>query len=89
MSPFLVFTRSIDDPDNNMTVAAENKVLIEAEGIWEAVEVLLMAYYVCNVQYPKECLNTYLFLKRSVLKVYDSQKLPTKVLILLSKINNL
>ena len=89
MSPFLIICGSIVDPDEEMMVAGENELLLNASGILEAVEMMLMVYYVCNMAYPKECLNTYLFLQRSVLKVFDSQKLPTKVLILVSELNAL
>ena len=89
MPPFIIINGPIDDPDNNFIMAGENEILAEAEGILEAVEVLLMMYYVCNIQYPKECFNTYIFLQRSVLKVFDNQKLHTKVLLLLSELANL
>ena len=74
MSPFLIICGSIVDPEEEVTVAGENELLLNASGILEAVEMMLVVYYVCNMAYPKECLNTYLFLQRSVLKVFDSQR---------------
>ena len=46
MSPFIVVN---DDPDNNFVVAGENDILTEAEGMLEAVEVLLMTYCFCYI----------------------------------------
>ena len=46
----------------------------------EVLITLLLLYFVCNVEYPKEFLNLHLFLQRYILKVYDSERLPTKLL---------
>ncbi len=53
-----------------MVIAAENEVLLQVEGILQAVESLMCMYYVSNIQYPKECLNTFIFLQRNILKAY-------------------
>ena len=42
-----------------MMVAEENELFIKASGILEAVEMMLLVCYVCNMAYPKECLNMY------------------------------
>ena len=49
-------------------------------GHTEALITFLLLYFVCNVEYPKECLNVYLFLQRYILKVCDNARLPTKLL---------
>ena len=46
----------------------------------EALISLLLLYFVFNVEYPKKCLNLYLFLQRYILKVYDRARLPTKAM---------
>jgi hypothetical protein len=89
MSPFIVIGGTVDEPNEEMAVAAENQVLLKASGILEAFECLMCIYYVCNVQYPKDCANTYMFLQRSILKVFDNQKVPTKVLILMSELDKI
>ena len=56
-------------------------------GHTEALITFLLLYFVCNVEYPKECLNVYLFLQRYILKVCDSARLPTKLLQFLNELN--
>ena len=68
MSPFIVFGGTFVEPEEEMVIAAENEVLLQVEGILQAVESLICMYYVCNIQYPKECLNTFIFLQRNILK---------------------
>ena len=49
-----------------------------AEDKWgghtSALTASLPVYFVCNtcIQYPKECMNVYMFLQRNVLNVYES-----------------
>ena len=68
MSPFLIICGSIVDPEKEMMVAGENELLLNASGILQAVEMMLMVYYVCNMAYPKECLNTFCFCSEVCLK---------------------
>ena len=75
-------------PDET-SVVAENQVIFKDVGFLDAIESMMMLYYICNVEYPKECFNTFLFLQRQVLKVHDTQKVPTKVLVLMSDIEKL
>ena len=74
------------EPEEEMVIAAENEVPLQVEGILQAVESLMCMYYVCNIQYPNECLNTFIFLERNILKAYT---VPTKVLILMSELSNI
>ena len=86
MAPFLIFNGSLEEPRGDISVAAENRVILQdATGIIEATLSLMFLYYVCNLEYPKECFNTFFFLQRHALKVFDTQKVPTKVLILMSE----
>lgn len=52
----------------------------------EALITMLLLYFVCNVEYPKECLNVFLFLQRYIFKVYDSARLPITLLQFLNKL---
>ena len=52
----------------------------------EALITMLLLYFVCNVEYPKECFNVFLFLQRYILKVYDSARLPITLLQFLNKL---
>ena len=66
-------------------VVAENQVLLKNLGFLDAVESMLMIYYVCNLEYPKECFSTFLILQRQAMRVHDTQKVPSKVLELMSE----
>ncbi len=46
MSPFIVFGGSLVEPEEEMAIAAENEVLVQVEGILQAVESLMCVYYV-------------------------------------------
>ena len=90
MAPLLVIAGTCDDPQPHETsVVAENQVIFKDVGFLDGIKSMMMLYYVCNLEYPKECLNTFLFLQRQVLKVHDMQKIPTKVLVLMSDIEKL
>jgi hypothetical protein len=89
MSPFIIIGGNINEPNEEMAIAGGNEVLLQAYGILEGFECLMCMYYISNVQYPKECANTYTFLQRSILKVFDNQKVPTKVLILMSELSRI
>ena len=57
------------------------------EGVHRSVDYFLLLYFVCYVEYPKECVNVYLFLQKYILKFYDSARLPTKLLQFLNELN--
>ncbi len=51
MSPFnIVFGGTFVEPEEEMVIAAENEVLLQVEGILQAVESLMCVYHVCNIQ---------------------------------------
>ena len=73
MAPFLIFNGCLEEP-GEQSVAAENKLILpDATDIIKATELLMFWYYVCNLEYPKECFNTFFFLQRHALKVFDTQ----------------
>ena len=87
MPPFIVFEGEVHSPDD-IFISAEQEILLKINGgHTSALTTLLLIYFVCNIQYPKECMNVYTFLQRYILNVYDSVKLPTKVIQLLNELN--
>ena len=89
MSPFLIFGGSVVEPAGEFCIAGEREVPMPISGeIIDAVGALMFMYYVHNLEYPKECFNTFLFLQRAILKVYDTQKVPTRVLMLITELEN-
>lgn len=88
MTPFLVFGGALEEPQlDQVAIVAENQVLLHADGLLESIELMMMLYYVCNIEYPKEIFNTLFFLQRQVLQVFDTQKVPTKVLVFLDELS--
>lgn len=85
-SPYLIFIEDSDGRINDIFIGGENQVLMETDNIVAAVTSLMFIYYVCNLEYPKQCFNTFLFLQRAVLKIFDRVKVPTKVLLLLNEL---
>ena len=80
MPPFIVFEGKLCYP-KIIFISGEQELLIKINGgHTEALITFLLLYFVCYVEYPKECVNVYLFLQKYILKVYDSARLPTKLL---------
>ncbi|XP_073250654.1 uncharacterized protein [Porites lutea] len=86
MTPFIIFEGQLQASDDIYLSGERNLLLKVNGGHTSALVTLLLIYFVCNIEYPKECRNTYLFLQREVLNVYDSVKLPTKVLQLMNEL---
>ena len=86
MTPFIIFEGQLQAPDDIYLSGERNLLLKVNGGHTSALVTPLLIYFVCNIEYPKECRNTYLFLQREVLNVYDSVKLPTKVLQLMNEL---
>ena len=88
MPPFIISQGNLQSPED-IFISGEREILLRINGGYtSALITLLLLYFVCNIQYPKECTNVYLFLQRYVLKVYDIVKLPTKVLQFLNELNS-
>ena len=78
MPPFIIFEGKLCSPDI-IFISWEQELLIKINGgHTEAAISLLLLYLLCYVQYPKECVNVHLSLRRYILKVYDSARLPNK-----------
>ena len=87
MPPFIIFEGKLCSPDN-IFISGEQELLIKINGgVHRSVDYFLLLYFVCYVEYPKECVNVYLFLQKYILKVYDSARLPTKLLQFLNELN--
>ena len=67
-------------------LGGEQDLLIKINGGAHTEALITMLYFVCNVEYPKECLNVFLFRQRYILKVYDSARLPITLLQFLNKL---
>ena len=85
MAPFLLIYGTMEEPQpSDEAIIAENRVILEAMGLVDALESMMFLYYICNLDYPKECANTFILIQRMIMNVYDTQKVPTKVLVLMS-----
>ena len=68
MAPFLIFNGCLEEP-GEQSVAAENKLILpDATDIIKATELLMFWYYVCNLEYPKECFNTFFFFAKTCIE---------------------
>ena len=59
---FLIIGGSLVEPTEEIIIGGENEILMNLSGMIDAVEALTCLYYVCNIQYPKECGNTFFVL---------------------------
>ena len=74
MPLFIIFEGELHSPDD-IYLSAEQEILLKINGeLTSALTMLLLVYFVCNIQYPKECMNVYMFLERYV-SIYESVKL--------------
>jgi hypothetical protein len=67
-------------------IIAEGIVIMEAVELTQAVELLFGLHYVLNLEYSDKCKATYIFLQKEVLKIPDQQKIPIKLISLVSKL---
>ena len=90
MAPFLLISGTSDEPQpDDVSIIGENRVILGGMGLVDALEAMMFLFYVCNLQYPKECTNTFILIQRMVMKVFDTQKVPTKVLVLMSDLSKM
>ena len=75
MPLFIIFEGELHSPDG-IYLSAEQEILLKINGGLTSapLTMLLLVYFVCNIQYPKECMNVYMFLERYV-NIYESVKL--------------
>ena len=72
MLKFIILEGELCSPDQ-IIISVEQELLIKISGGHTCALIsLLYLYFVCNVEYPKDCKNAYLFLQRYVLKVFDN-----------------
>ena len=69
MTPFLKFTEDSDGRVNKIYIAGEKSILMELDNVIDGVSCLMFVYYVFNLEYPKQCFNTFLFLQRAILRL--------------------
>ena len=81
-----IFKGQVYSPDN-IFISGEQELLLKISGKHTSALVTLLIYFVCNIQYRKERMKVYIFLQRYVLTVYDSVRLPTKVMQFLNELN--
>ena len=77
---------SIVEMDNLYSILVENVVVAETSDFVQAFALLLGAFYVFNLEYPKKLEATLLFFQKFILGISDRSKLPSKVLILISNL---
>ena len=77
---------SIVEMDNLYSILVENVVVAEASDFVQALALLLGAFYVFNVEYPKTFEATLLFPQKFILGISERSKLPSKVLALMSNV---
>ena len=70
---------SIVEMDNLYSILVENVVVAEASDFVQALALLLGAFYVFNVEYPKTFEATLLFFQKFILGIYERSKLQRKV----------
>ena len=77
---------SIVEMDNLYSTLVGNVVVAETSDFVETFALLLSAFYIFNVEYPKKLKATLLFFQKFVLGISDRSKLPSKVLTLMSNL---
>ena len=56
MAPFLLFSGTSEEPQpDDAVIIGENRVIWGEMGLVDALEAMMFLFYVCNLQYPKQC----------------------------------
>ena len=77
---------SIVEMDNLYSILVGNVVVAETSDFVETFTLLLGAFYIFNVEYPKKLEATLLLFQKIILGISDRSKLPSKVLTLMSNL---
>ena len=77
---------SIVEMDNLYSILVENVVVAETSDFVQPFALLLGAFFVFNIEYPKKLETTLLFFQKFILGISDRSKLPSKVLTLMSNL---
>ena len=76
MSHFLIFGASVVEPAGEFSIASERDVLMSISGgIIDAVGAMTFMYYVCNLEFQKECFNIF-FITKCLLSIYFPHNFP-------------
>ena len=78
--PSVLFVGQLQDFDEILIIVAEGEVLFNVSGgHLSALKCLIAVYYTLNFCYAKGCTNTYTFLQKHVLQIFDLYFTPVKV----------
>ena len=75
---------SIIEEDVRFSVVVEHNVIAETKDFVNAFEMMLCAFYIFNLEYPKKLEATFLLYQKLFLRINDKCKIPAKVLKLMS-----
>lgn len=70
-------------------VVAEKQIIVEVNTFPKAISALFACYYVFDIAYPKQCLNTLLFLERFLFGIVTGPKLSKTVIGVISDIQKI
>ena len=85
--PFILIVWELPNYDDIFIVAEGQKLLTVTGGHLVAVKCLISFYYTLNFCYPKACANTFIFLQKHILQIFDSQKNPVKVTVFVNELS--
>lgn len=85
--PFILIVGELPNYDDIFIVAEGEKLLKVTGGHLVAVKCLISFYYTLNFCYPKACANTFIFLQKHFLQIFDSQKNPVKVTVFINELS--
>ena len=85
--PFILIVGELPNYDDIFIVAEGEKLLKVTGGHLVAVKCLISFYYTLNFCYPKACANTFIFLQKHILQIFDSQKNPVKVTVFINELS--
>ena len=70
-------------------VVAERQIIVEVNSFAKAMSALFACYYTFDIAYPKQCLNSLLFLERFMFGIMTGPKLSKTVVGVISDIQKI
>ena len=70
-------------------VVAERQIIVEVNSFAKAMSALFACYYTFDIAYPKQCLNSFLFLERFMYGIVTGPKLSKTVVGVISDIQKI
>ena len=67
----------------------EKSVVADASSLWKAVAIMMTWFYIVDIVYPSECLNTHLLMEKTLLNLPLSAKLSNSALQTISAIDHM